>query len=250
MLRFKLKHVSKRAPRWFGSKHSVSRIFHSWDTWIQILTMPKGDNLSPIHSKSLPYTINHYIYSIYTLIYDKLVWPLRGCVISMWRNGRKYKYIMLKKTKKTTHNQHIRSYCLPPIQPPWRRSFQNNVSVSVTHYLSTCPTGNECRLGGWGKYQREISGEMWVIVQIGDSLTRMKMYYHCRVAISKHVVMVTWWGSLIRVVSVLFVCSLGRKPGRPVTRGALLLTWISNYIRYKVWDEITYPIPKLQWLHQ
>ena len=32
--------------------------------------------------------------------------------------------------------------------------------------------------------------------------------------------------------------------------GPLLLTlipaWIINYIRYKVWGEITYPIPKLQ----
>ena len=25
--------------------------------------------------------------------------------------------------------------------------------------------------------------------------------------------------------------------------------WISNYIHYKVWDEITYPIPEIQQLH-
>ena len=25
--------------------------------------------------------------------------------------------------------------------------------------------------------------------------------------------------------------------------GPLLLTWISNYIYYKAWDEITYPFP-------
>ena len=33
----------------------------------------------------------------------------------------------------------------------------------------------------------------------------------------------------------------------PFTNIATLIpAWISNYIHYKVWDEITYPIPKLQ----
>ena len=29
----------------------------------------------------------------------------------------------------------------------------------------------------------------------------------------------------------------------------LISAWIGNYIHYKMWDEITYPIPKLQRLH-
>ena len=30
---------------------------------------------------------------------------------------------------------------------------------------------------------------------------------------------------------------------RNYTPGPLLLTWISNYINHKMWDEITYPFP-------
>ena len=30
--------------------------------------------------------------------------------------------------------------------------------------------------------------------------------------------------------------------------GAPLLTWISNYIHYKVWDKITYPFPNWEWI--
>ena len=43
-------------------------------------------------------------------------------------------------------------------------------------------------------------------------------------------------------LEILF-CVPGHACGLPLTAGSLLLTWISNYIHFKMWDEIGYPSP-------
>ena len=47
-----------------------------------------------------------------------------------------------------------------------------------------------------------------------------------------------WWATLTWMWA-LFIC---RTPPR-VARLTLIPAWISNYMHYKMWDEITYPFP-------